>query len=379
MKIAIEAQRIFRPDKHGMDFVILEVLRQLQLMDDDNEYFVFVAPGEDHCLDNTERMHIIELNCPTYPLWEQWALPRAVQKAGVDLLHCTSNTAPLRCPVPLILTLHDIIFLNSGKSKGMSYYQQMGWYYRRWNVPRIVDKCRHIITVSETERANIVHRFPQTDSRLSVVHNGYSDCYHPLPDEAVHAVTRKYLPDDKYLLFLGNTDPRKNTEGVLQAYNEYLNVSAHALKLVITGLKQDYVENLFVSLGIEICAPNLVYTGYVPGEDLPALYNGAFAHLCPSLLEGFGIPVLEAMACGTPVITSNCSSLPEVAGQGGLLVNPFSPQEIANALIQLETDKDLYQKQVAYGLKRVEQFSWRHSASAYLKVYEEVERSVNNK
>lgn len=379
MKIAIEAQRIFRPDKHGMDFVILEVLRQLQQIDDKNEYFVFVAPGEDHCISSTSRMHIIELSCPTYPLWEQWALPRAVRKAGADVLHCTSNTAPLHCPVPLILTLHDIIYLNSEKSKGMSYYQQMGWYYRRWNVPRILDKCRHIITVSEMERGNIVHRFPQIDNRLSVVHNGYSDCYLPIPDEKVHAITQKYLPDATYLLFLGNTDPRKNTEGVLRAYYEYLNSSKHPLKLVITGLKQSYVENMLVHSGIEICASDIIYTGYVPGEDLPALYNGAFAFLYPSLLEGFGIPVLEAMACGTPVITSNCSSLPEVAGQDGLLVDPFSPQEIANAIIQLETDKNLYQKQVAYGLNRVKLFSWKHSADSYLKLYEEVKCSVKNK
>lgn len=375
MKIGIEAQRIFRPDKHGMDFVILEVLRQLQLRDDRNEYFVFVAPGPDHCIDHTERMHIIELSCPTYPLWEQWALPRAAGKAGIDMLHCTSNTAPLHCPVPLILTLHDIIYLNSGKSKGMSYYQQMGWYYRRWNVPRILDKCRHIITVSDTEYANIVHRFPEISNRLSVIHNGYSACYHPLPAEEAQAVTHKYLPDDKYFLFLGNTDPRKNTEGVLQAYNEYLNHSRQSLKLVITGLKQEYVESMLAGMGIEICADNITYTGYVLGEDLPALYNGAFAFLCPSLLEGFGIPVLEAMACGTPVITSNCSSLPEVAGEGGLLVNPFSPQEITDAMISLETNAELYRNQVEYGLERVKQFSWEKTAECYLKIYEEMKYS----
>lgn len=375
MKIGIEAQRIFRPDKHGMDFVILEVLLQLQQMDNDNEYFVFVAPGQDHCIDSTERMHIIELSCPAYPLWEQWALPKAVRKAGVDLLHCTSNTAPLHCPVPLILTLHDIIYLNSEKSKGMSYYQQMGWYYRRWNVPRIVDKCRRIITVSDTERANIVQKFPRINNRISVVRNGYSDCYQPLPDEKVYAITQKYLPDDHYYLFLGNTDPRKNLEGVLQAYNNYLNQSRCRLKLVITGLKQNYVESMLADMNIKNCASQIVYTGYVPGADLPALYNGAFAFLCPSLLEGFGIPVLEAMACGTPVITSNCSSLPEVAGLGGLLVNPFIPQEITHMMILLETDTELYRNQVNYGLKRVEQFSWKITAESYLKLYEEMKYS----
>ena len=109
MKIAIEAQRIFRPNKHGMDFVALETIRELQKMDHENEYFIFVSPGEDKCLESSDNVHIIELKCPTYPLWEQVALPRAVKSIKPDLLHCTSNTAPLHCPVPLVLTLHDII------------------------------------------------------------------------------------------------------------------------------------------------------------------------------------------------------------------------------------------------------------------------------
>ena len=111
MKIAIEAQRIFRTNKHGMDFVALESIRELQKIDHENEYFIFVTPGEDRCLEESENVHIIELKCPTYPLWEQVALPRAVKKIMPDLLHCTSNTAPLQCPVPLILTLHDILHL----------------------------------------------------------------------------------------------------------------------------------------------------------------------------------------------------------------------------------------------------------------------------
>lgn len=123
-------------------------------------------------------------------------------------------------------------------------------------------------------------------------------------------------------------------------------------------------------MGIEICAPNLVYTGYVPGEDLPALYNGAFAFLYPSLLEGFGIPVLEAMACGVPVITSNCSSLPEVAGQGGLLVNPRDSQKIAATIVQLENDDNLRRNQIEYGLKRVQKFSWQQATEAYKKIYD---------
>ena len=142
MKIAIEAQRIFRSNKHGMDFVALESIRELQKIDKENEYYIFVRPGDDRCLKETPNMHIIEVNCPTYPLWVQIALPRAVTKIKADLLHCTSNTAPIYCPVPLVLTLHDIIFLEPRQSGNKSWYQNMGWYYRRWVVPRILPQFK---------------------------------------------------------------------------------------------------------------------------------------------------------------------------------------------------------------------------------------------
>ena len=155
MKIAIEAQRIFRPDKHGMDFVALETIRELQKRNDGNEYYIIVASGKDHCLEESANLSIVEVACPTYPLWEQIALPLAVKRLGADLLHCTSNTAPLCCPVPLVLTLHDIIYLEPRQQRSPSLYQEMGRHYRRLTVPRILKKCRKIITVSHFERNRI--------------------------------------------------------------------------------------------------------------------------------------------------------------------------------------------------------------------------------
>ena len=155
MKIAIEAQRIFRVNKHGMDFVALEVIRELQKIDRENEYFILVNAGEDRCLEESENMHIVTVNAPLYPLWEQVCLPEAVRRIGPDILHCTGNTAPLRCDVPLVLTLHDIIFLEKRSGSSPSWYQNMGWYYRRFVVPRVLPKCRRIITVSNYERERI--------------------------------------------------------------------------------------------------------------------------------------------------------------------------------------------------------------------------------
>ena len=242
MKIAIEAQRIFRTNKHGMDFVALESIRELQKIDHENEYFIFVTPGEDRCLEESENVHIIELKCPTYPLWEQVALPRAVKKIMPDLLHCTSNTAPLQCPVPLILTLHDIIYLEKRHSSSFTWYQEMGWFYRRMVVPRVLANCEKIITVSQFERERILDVLHLPKEQLVAVYNGFNSHFHVQPKAP--EITRKYIDADNYLFFLGNTDPKKNTPRVLKAYSDYLKQSTQKLPLLIADLKEDVIDRI---------------------------------------------------------------------------------------------------------------------------------------
>lgn len=370
MKIAIEAQRIFRPNKHGMDFVALETIRELQKIDHENEYFIFVSPGPDHCLNDSDNMHIVELRCPSYPLWEQVALPRAVARVRPDLLHCTSNTAPVKCPVPLVLTLHDIIFLEKRQSSSRSLYQEMGWHYRRLVVPRILSECRKIITVSNFECNRIREALNLSKDRLTAVYNGYSPHFRQMPPapEIVH----KYVPSDDYLFFLGNTDPKKNTPRVLKAYGLYLRQSKHKRPLLIADLKEEAIDGILSAEGIKEVKPYLSFPGYIPNADLAALYNGAFAFLYPSLRESFGIPMLESMACGTPVIAGNTSAMPEIAGEGALLADPLDENDIARKILLLEEDDTFYQQQVDYGLERVKLFSWRKSAEALLKIYKEI-------
>ena len=370
MKIAIEAQRIFRPNKHGMDFVALETIRELQKIDHENEYFIFVSPGPDHCLNDSDNMHIVELRCPSYPLWEQVALPRAVARVRPDLLHCTSNTAPVKCPVPLVLTLHDIIFLEKRQSSSRSLYQEMGWHYRRLVVPRILSECRKIITVSNFECNRIREALNLPKDRLTAVYNGDSPHFRQMPPapEIVH----KYVPSDDYLFFLGNTDPKKNTPRVLKAYGLYLRQSKHKRPLLIADLKEEAIDGILSAEGIKEVKPYLSFPGYIPNADLAALYNGAFAFLYPSLRESFGIPMLESMACGTPVIAGNTSAMPEIAGEGALLADPLDENDIARKILLLEEDDTFYQQQVDYGLERVKLFSWRKSAEALLKIYKEI-------
>lgn len=370
MRIAFEAQRIFRPNKHGMDFVALETIRVLQQIDKVNEYFVFVSPGEDRCLEESENVHIIELKCPTYVLWEQVALPRAVKKVKPDLLHCTSNTAPIYCSAPLVLTLHDIIFLEKRQSSSRSLYQELGWHYRRFVVPRILPKCRKIITVSNFECERIRTALNLQEQQIMAIYNGYNPHFSQQPVQ--RDIIRKYIDADDYLFFLGNTDPKKNSPRVLKAYSLYLQASKHKRPLLIADLKDEFLDSILKEEGIEDIKPYLRSPGYIANTDLVSIYNGAYTFLYPSLRESFGIPMLESMACGTPVIASDTSAMPEIVGEGGILIDPYKPETIADKLLQLENDPAYYQEQVSYGLERVKKFSWEQTARATLALYHTV-------
>ena len=372
MRIGIEAQRIFRKNKHGMDYVVLEEIKELQKSDTRNEYFVFVAPGEDRCLQDSKNVHIIQIGSNFYPLWEQFSLPRAVRQLNLDMLHCTSNTAPIRCKIPLILTLHDIIFLEPRDKSNKSFYQDMGWRYRRFVVPRILKKCKRIITVSDFEFNNIITKLQIPEEKMVMIYNGYNQWFRPVEDTEL--IYQQYIKEPGYFFFLGNTDPKKNTERTLIAYSKYLEQSDVKRKLLMADLDRGYLEEIINRNDIGNIRDHIVIPGYIKNADLPYIYNNAFAFLYTSLRESFGIPLLEAMACGTPVITSNTSSMPEIGGPEVIMVNPQNIQEITEKMLLLEKDDALYQKQKEIGIIRAQQFSWKYTAEQLLTVYEDVYR-----
>ena len=377
MRIGIEAQRIFRKNKHGMDYVVLQEILEIQKMDTENDYFIFVKPGEDHCVKSTENVHVVEIACPSYPLWEQWALPQAAKKAKVDILHCTSNTAPIWCDIPLVLTLHDIIFLEPRDKQNKSLYQNLGWFYRRLDVPRILDKCQRIITVSNYEMENIINKLNIPRERMAMIYNGYNEWFRPINNcDLPKAISQKLTAND-YFFFLGNTDPKKNTERTLVAYSKYLSQSSIKRKLLMADLDTNYLNDIITRNGIENIREKIVMPGYIVNSDLPFIYNNAFAFLYTSLRESFGIPLLEAMACGTPVITSNTSSMPEIGGADAILVNPESSDEIASMMLRLETNESFYQKQKTIGLERAKLFSWKKTTEQLLHLYQEVYQELS--
>ncbi len=375
MKIGIEGQRLYRKKKHGMDMVALELIKNLQKIDTQNEYVVFVKPDADHtCIPEATNFKIVELKARFYPFWEQIALASAAYREGCELLHCTSNTGPVFCKVPLLITLHDIIYLESISifKKSGTLYQKFGNMYRRWIVPAVVRKSKMVVTVSEFEKIRIQKRMGLAGN-LKTIYNGVGEHFRKIDDISLLKDAKvKYNLPDHFLFFLGNTDPKKNTPNVLKAFAIFNAASETKFKLLMLDYEENALMKVLNDIGHPEIRKDIVMTGYVPNLEMPAIINQCKVFLYPSLRESFGIPILEGMACGVPVITSNTSSMPEIAGDAAAVVNPEQPDEIVEAINQILNDENYRNSLIDKGLKRSLLFSWKNMAENYLLLYKEM-------
>ncbi|MBI0398577.1 glycosyltransferase family 4 protein [Cyclobacterium marinum] len=373
MRIGIEAQRIFREKKHGMDMVALALIKNLQQLDTENEYFIFVNDTEDpSAIKETKNFKIVPLTPAPYPIWEQKHLAKAVKTYQLDLLHCTSNTAPVACSVPLLITLHDIIYLEKINLKEGTWYQRLGNIYRRWNVPKVVKNAAMIFTVSHYEQKRIVQHFNMKVDAVQVVYNGVANHFKVESPEKQEIIRNKYNLPKAFILFLGNTDPKKNLKGVLKSLAILDKKKVDYPDIVMP----DFGKEVLVSMLNEIKAPQLLskihLTGYIPNEDLPAIYSQAKVFLYPSLRESFGLPILEGMACGCPVITANTSSMPEVAGDAAIIVDPFDPSAISAGIEKILSDEVLRKELISKGYDRPPFFDYKKGALDTLTAYKKI-------
>ena len=378
MIIAIEVQRLFRPKKHGMEIVALEIIRQLQKIRNKNTYIVFAKEDTDtNCIGKSANFSVANSNSNAYPLWEQKYLPSAIEKSKPDILHCTANTAPLFCKTPMIITIHDIIYLESINFSG-SAYQNFGNLYRRIIVPLVAKKAAFIITVSAYEKRRIVKRLKVSASKVKVVYNGVNEQFKPITDQnLLNNFRDKYGLPKQFLLHFGNTAPKKNTIGVLRAFELYVNAVSEPLPLVLTDCTLPYITGLLKQIGAPALIKHIQVLAYVPFDNIPCLYNLATVFLYPSHRESFGMPVIEAMACGLPVITSDTSALPEIAGGAACLVNPEIPSEICAYILKLLVNKDFYNETKDKGFTNATRFNWKDAADKTLAVYTELEAIIS--
>lgn len=322
-------------------------------------------------------INIVRLGPRFYPLWEQWTLPRQALRDAVNVLYCPANTGPMRLSprVKLALTIHDVMYmLPIGTQPGQlpaspSRYQQLGRLYRRWVVPRAAHRADLISTDSAFSRRDIAQHLGQylrpPSDQIQVVPLAAAAEYAPQPAETVTDTLTRLQVQPPYALGLGAIDPRKNTALLIEAFGR---LPQNNLRLVITGLDpnaQAHFAALAVQHGLRL-GQQIQLLGFVSERDLAALYTAAEMLLYPSRYEGFGLPALEAMQCGTPVITANTTSLPEIAEGAALLINPNNAAALCAAIQQLHNDTSLQQRLRTAGLARAAQFNWQSSAKLML-------------
>lgn len=372
-RIGIEVQRLFRMKKHGMEVVALELLKQLQQIDKLNEYIIYAKNDNDlNCFEESDNFKIKILPGYTYFDWEQFSFPKAVKKENLSFVHSTCNTSALDLSVPLLLTLHDIIYLEELNFKGTTY-QNFGNIYRKIIVPKIVKKSKFIITVSQFEKNTIIEKLKVPEDKIKVVYNAINPKFNNNYSEKITEVfQKKYNLPDRFILFLGNTASKKNTKNVINAYVKYCRDVSSNIPLVILDYDAELVKSELRENNDLDLFKNFIFPGFISSDEMPLIYNSALLFLYPSLRESFGLPILEAMGCGTPVISSSTSSMPEVGGNAAIYVNPYSPIDIAEKINLILSDNQLQKKMSLKGITRASEFNWKKSAQDLLHIYENI-------
>ncbi len=371
----------------GINWYIHNLLTHLPRVDHDNRYTAFIGDGRFTSPGLALKVSRLPTARPVVRIfWEQVVQPFALRKEGVDLLHALAFVTPLLSRCPSVVTIYDLSFLLYPES-----FKRFKRFYLGLFTRFSVRKARRIIAISESTKRDVVRLLGVPPDKVDVVYCGRDEAFHPLPEAQVAAFRlRRGLPEH-FVLFVGTIEPRKNLTTLLEAYaafrrdvrdQEIGNRKSKIgnLHLVIGGAKGWFYEDVFArveELGLE---DQVMFPGYIPVSELPLWYNAAELFVYPSLYEGFGLPPLEAMACGTPVVTANTSSLPEVVGEApgtgsqghsaGLTVDPLDVEGLAEAMRRALGDEALRQEMRKRGLQRAKGFSWTKTAQETVQVYQ---------
>ena len=380
VRVAINAQLVSFDDSYrnaGISRFIFTLLEGLAALDAGQEYTAFMHPKEAHWASDSPlaRAAHLRLVAPARwgaggPVrrvaWEQFALPGVLRKLGIDVFHAPANILPARLPCPSVVTVHDLAFMRYPQ-----FFRPARRLYQRRFTARSVARATQVVAVSESTKRDLVELMCVPEERIHVIYPGIATDFQPVGDPETLALFRtKHSLPERYLLYLGTLEPRKNLLTLVEAYARLRGQVVDAPPLVLAGAKGWYYEPLFSrvrALGLERV---VVFPGYVARDEQPLWYAGAELFVFPSLYEGFGLPVVEALACGTPTITSNVSSLPEVAGDVAQQVDPRNGEALARLLREVLADNDVRERTARAGPAWARQFSIARMAHAYATIYD---------
>jgi glycosyltransferase involved in cell wall biosynthesis len=367
VRIGIDARKL---RDFGIGTYIRNLLRQLGRLDTQTDFVVLCRP-EDRAVVAAigENFRAVAASAGNYSLAEQIAIPLALRREGVTLFHAPHYVLPPLVHCPSVVTIHDCIHLMFPQYLP----NRTALAYARTSLRLAARRATRVLTVSESSKRDIL-RFVDTDpGKVDVIYNAYDERFGVAPpEEDVESVRERYQLHDPFVLYAGNVKPHKNLERLIEAFHLVRQRGHDRLKLVLIGDQISKYAALRRAVHRYQLHKYVRFVGYLPEDTLAVMYRLASVFAFPSLYEGFGLPPLEAMASGTPVVTSNVSSLPEVAGDAAVLVDPYRPEAIADGIHRILSDDALRDQLRVKGPLRAQQFSWAQSVGRIREIYAEV-------
>jgi glycosyltransferase involved in cell wall biosynthesis len=375
MRIAIDARGINWYRGTGIGTYTDNVLKNLLRMDKENYYHIYWS-GNNYEEFQQNNSQVLMASKKHHRFFEQNFFPENSKGNNIDIYHVPQNGIGLceNIQCKKIATIHDLIPYIMPETVGRGYLLKF-----LKDVPKVIDLSDALITVSEWSKQDILKFFPIDKNKIFVTPLAADAKYKPLDKKyCKNFLSKAYNINGPFILYIGGFSPRKNVKALITAFSKIYKQLGADYKLVIVGATRDQGQYLSeFSTNLEL-ASKIIFTGFAPEEHLPILYNGCDAFVYPSLYEGFGLPPLEAMNCGTPVITSNLTSIPEVVGDAGILIDPYNEEELKNSIMRLLNDEKLREEYSIKGLIRAKNFSWENTAKKTLEVYKKVYESSPN-
>jgi glycosyltransferase involved in cell wall biosynthesis len=367
MRIGVEASSYYK-NIAGTGVYIRSII-EILLRKKENKEIILFSNGRQSGLDLAKKRNMFKrlFNALKDIIWVQIGLPYNLIKNNIDILFCPAYIAPVLSPRPTVVTIHDASFLRYPNT-----CDKLFRLYLKILLPFIKRRVDVILTDSFFSKDEIIALLKVPPERVQVVYCGCSKNFIVINDMiAIDNIRTKYNLPKNFILHVGTLEPRKNITALVLAFNLLKKKELIEHKLIICGSRGWYYDGIYNKVRELKLEKEVVFTGYIPDDDLPFLYNMADVFVFPSLYEGFGLPVLEAMACGCSVVTSSVSSLPEVVGNAGILVDPLNIDEMAEGILRIINDKSLKEDLIRKGIERVKMFSWENTAKQILDIFEE--------
>lgn len=375
MNIAVNTRLLIKDKLEGIGWFTYESLKRITTQHPEHHfYFIFDRPFDPEFIFSSNITPIVLSPQARHPLlfwvWFECRLPGLLKKLKPDLFLSPDGYLSLRTDAKSLAVFHDLNFEHYPKDLPFFFR-----YYYRHYFPKFARKAIRIATVSEFSRHDIILQYSKPHTQIDVVFDGANESYTPLAAETIMATRQRYTSGCPYFIFIGSLHPRKNLVNLFKAYDKFRREHSGDVKLLIVGAKKWWTSEISRAYRDMQFAGDVVFSGRLNSEELVNVLGSSLALTYVSYFEGFGIPIVEAFRCGVPVITSNVTSMPEVAGDAAILVNPFQPASIADAMKRVAEEEDLRNELIRKGHIRKEEFTWQKTADL---LWESIELAIKS-